>query len=235
MLAEALLYLLTPTPRWARKHGFLRESIAIGARHARQKAAWAPHLENSCRVILAASDRCARREQALVLGSGHGFDLPLEELAGRFDRVTLVDAVHPLSLRWRARRLPNVALATADVTGRRGPGVAVPREPDLTVSLNLISQLGVASGDPESGRRDDRAAHVSWLQARSGTVCVIGDVERTVGDSLGAVEKAEPTDWSVVPVPVHSEEWTWRLAPLGEFSKDLEITSRVRAVIWDAA
>ncbi len=232
MLAEALLYLFTPAPRWARKHGYLRESIAIGARHGRQKSAWAPHLENSRRTILTAADACARREHAVILGSGHGFDLPLEDLSSRFARVTLIDAVHPLSMRWRARRLANVVLVAADVTGRHGPADGLNGEADLTVSLNLISQLGVASGDPASGRENDRAAHLDWLWSRSGIVCVIGDTERLFADGRGAVERAEPMDWPTPPTLLCDEEWIWRLAPPGEISKKIEITSRVRAAVW---
>jgi hypothetical protein len=45
MLSEALEFLLTPCLRFARQMGYLHEVIAIKARHARCRRAWAPHLE----------------------------------------------------------------------------------------------------------------------------------------------------------------------------------------------
>jgi hypothetical protein len=44
MLAEWWSYLTTPCSPEARRMGYLRESIAIRARHRRCRHAWAPHL-----------------------------------------------------------------------------------------------------------------------------------------------------------------------------------------------
>jgi hypothetical protein len=159
MLPEALLWLLTPCPKTARRMGHLAESIAIGARARRCKAAWAPHLAHSRQALLASASRCEQHRVALVLGSGPLLDVPLAELAARFEEVWLVDLVHPLATRWQARQYPNVRLIEHDVTeclsdllGGKPPDLdqlagRVPSrfldEPrvDWVASLNLLSQL----------------------------------------------------------------------------------------------
>lgn len=160
MLLEALKYLLTPCPAEVRALGHLSESIALEARHRRCARAWAPHLERSRACILEAAQACPGRGTVLVLGSGLLLDVPLADLAARFERVLLCDAFHPPRARRAARCLPNVALVTRDLTGLgsrlladlragRQPDLATPPPPDpagfgsadLTVSCNLLSQL----------------------------------------------------------------------------------------------
>ncbi len=52
---------------------------------------WRTHLETSHERILQAADLAGRREVATVLGSGTGIEIPLAQLARRFDRLILVD------------------------------------------------------------------------------------------------------------------------------------------------
>lgn len=56
-----------------------------------QSSYWQPHIENSHRRILEAADMCERHRTALVLGAGKCTEIPLEDLARRFDEVVLVD------------------------------------------------------------------------------------------------------------------------------------------------
>jgi hypothetical protein len=81
---------------------------------------WQPHLENSRRRILEAAAKCERRTTALILGAGNCTEIPLEELARRFDGVILVDlddesmaaAVEELP----DELIPKVQLRVEDVT-----------------------------------------------------------------------------------------------------------------------
>ncbi len=243
MLTETLLYLLTPCPTWARKAGYLGESIAIGARHRRQSQAWSEHLSQSRSAILKAAAQCARKRRVTVLGSGHGFDLPLEELSATFAQVDLVDVLHPLSVRLKARGHKRVTLIEADVTGIHGPRPAYPADTDLVISLNLISQLGIAPHADAENRRNMRQRHLAELftlnKSTGCTLCVIGDTERIEmpkgkkGDTTDA--KRSIIDWPL-PIdagdPVSDENWTWPVAPLGEVDRRLEIVTAVRAGIW---
>src|SRR5262245_36290369 len=116
MIGEWLERLLTTCPVHLRDMGYLREMLGIRRRQRRFGAAWEPHCASARRIILAAAGKCDRRRRAVVLGSGWLHDVPLDELAARFDEVLLVDLFHPLSVRRRVRRYRNVRLVADDVT-----------------------------------------------------------------------------------------------------------------------
>ena len=59
---------------------------------------WRTHLDTSRERILQAADLAGRTEVATVLGSGIGMEIPLAELARRFDRLVLVDLDGPSML-----------------------------------------------------------------------------------------------------------------------------------------
>jgi hypothetical protein len=167
MLREALEYVITPAPSWARRSGLLHDIIALQARYRRHKRAWRPHLDNTKSTILAAAETCRQTRTALILGSGALYDIPLAALCDRFERVVLVDAVHP----WRARRIamgrPGVEFVHHDLSGVYegllmgvANGADTPPAPmtapipdileehvDLVVSANLMSQLPLAPID----------------------------------------------------------------------------------------
>src|SRR5690242_1514443 len=103
MILEWLEAALTPCPKDLRDFGYRTELIAIGARHRRCRAAWASHLAHSRRAVERAIARAAGRDTVIVLGSGRLLDVPLATLAAAFRHVVLVDALHPLSARLRAR------------------------------------------------------------------------------------------------------------------------------------
>jgi len=168
MILEALEQLFSPCPAPWRRMGYLREQIAIKARHRRHRAAWSPHLEASRRQVLSAALACPRGGTALLLGAGLQQDLPLEELSAHFDRVILADLVHTPLNRALARRRGsgNLEFAEFDAAGcsRRlyqeggdlseqalealvgGADAGLPallggREPGFTASVGLASQL----------------------------------------------------------------------------------------------
>lgn len=235
MLTEALLYIVTPCAPWSRRAGYLRESIAIGARHNRLKNNWADHLTQTKQAIVDTAGRCSRKRRAVILGSGHGFDLPLKALASTFGRVDLVDAVHPLSMRLRARRHRGVSLIDADVTGADGPRPAYPADTDLLVSLNLISQLGVAAGIDSAGKARLRARHLTEILSLRCVTCVIGDVERLETTRADTAPTATTIEWPLpeeAPEPAEIRDWRWSVAPYGEIARDLDVSTKVRACIW---
>jgi hypothetical protein len=255
MILEALEWLATPCPRALRDTGYLSELVSIGARHRRCRAAWADHLARSRQAILDAARRTAGRRRALVLGSGRLLDVPLAELATLFERVTLVDLVHPLAARWRARRHANVTLVSRDVTGIIGalrrwqPGQALPiprpldiiLEPDVDfiISLNLLSQLGVLPIEwieKRAGPAGHAAAHalsaaltrvhLDDLASCRAHVCLIGDVEWWRARADGTVVER----WSSIDdieAPPAIAEWIWPIAPAPEADPNLSEFRRV--------
>jgi hypothetical protein len=189
MFAELLRRWRTDSPRWARRLGLAREHFAIAKRHARVRAAWAPHLRASREAILAAAERCTRHERALVIGAGDCLDVPVAELAERFAQVTLADIVVSATAKDFARRFPGrVRCEQWDATGALArlagvrdvvraadapkifadadPGPPPGGEPDFVVSANCLSQLGLvpAHSLPAAGKDKalpDRCAKIA--------------------------------------------------------------------------
>ncbi|TAN47945.1 MAG: hypothetical protein EPN21_16135 [Methylococcaceae bacterium] len=163
MLAELWAWLTTPCSPAARRLGYLHETIALSARHRRCRTAWQTHLQHSRNALLAATAACKQHRGALILGSGDLLDVPLADLARRFQTVTLVDVLHPPSVKRQARRHANVRWLEHDVTecladvlalpagshadtiaalGLKQPGRFLPEaDIDFVASVNLLSQL----------------------------------------------------------------------------------------------
>lgn len=119
MIVEALKYAAARLAGQDDRHGHLAEAIAMQARHARQRAAWQPHLEQCRATCLDAALACPpeRRRTALVVGAGLLLDVPLEELARRFQQVVLLDLAFLPGVAARAKALGNVRLLRHDITG----------------------------------------------------------------------------------------------------------------------
>jgi hypothetical protein len=259
MLAEALEYLLTPCPRVARRMGYLYEVIAIKARYARCRKAWAPHLERTKSVLRAAMARCQQRRKAVVLGSGMLLDVPLDELARDFRQVFLVDLVHPLGARWRRRRFANVITLTADVTNTAEALLQVakqPREPlpvsrptlfleaeevDLVASVNLLSQLTYLPSEflRRVGNRSDQEisefsrdlirAHLDYPHRLPGVVALVADVEQQKLSRDGSVVARTDTLHGI-ELPWRGDEWVWPLAPRPEAHREFSYHRHVVGV-----
>ena len=157
MLAELFRYWTTFSPERVRKYGYLQRLIALEFRYARNKTAWAPHVEKCHHMITKAADLVPQAGTAVVIGSGLWIEIPIQALAERFDRVFLVDMFHMPEVVRRAKRYFNVKLLTGDVTGifammkdNKYPGPLHPPPPariphlgdaDLIVSCNCLTQL----------------------------------------------------------------------------------------------
>lgn len=172
MLLELFRYFTIRCSPALRKIGFLHELLAIEARYKRCREAWRPHLEETKRLILDATQHCPRRRSVLILGSGICLDVPLAELAASFERVILADILQLPQARKLARAYPNVELVSLDVTGlveeifaldlKRAKSLPRKRvdffqgeefsDIDLVASVNLLSQLPTLLGDYIGGK-----------------------------------------------------------------------------------
>jgi hypothetical protein len=247
---------LTPCPWHLRRMGYLHEVLGIRGRYLRCRSAWRSHLEHSQDIIRQAMGRCNTRRAAAVVGSGLLLDVPLADLAREFERVYLVDLIHPLGVRWRVRRYANVRLVPADVTNaaravceaaddHSGP---LPRpeatlppeaaEADLVVSLNLLSQLPYIpttylrrvshrpAAEIEALGRHLIEAHLRLLQGLPGVVCLIADFESLAIDAAGRLDDVADTLYGV-RLPSKGEEWVWELAPRPEACPEFSYHRRV--------
>jgi hypothetical protein len=253
MLLEALTYLITPCPPVARRLGFAREMVSIISRHGRCRAAWAPHLERSRALVRRAAENAAGRRRAVIFGAGLGYDLPLEDLAHRFEEVFLVDLVFGPAIRlsaWRNRRVHLVSHDVTECLEDLVNGLREPVEPtrflddpavDLVVSLNIASQLPTLPGLFLEDRADcDEAAvdaigrslieaHCRYLAKFNCAVCVVADLEREILAPDGSVIETVSA-LRGARLPWTGETWTWDIAPLGEEGPGYAVRNRVLGV-----
>jgi hypothetical protein len=267
LIALWLESLLTPCPRHLRRMGFLREQLAIEERYRRNRASWEPHLTRSRNAILAAADSSTQHRTALILGGGLINDVPLAALAARFQQVILADILHlPRNRRKAEAVAPNITCVEFDCTGvveklyQAGNGLddeaainlfrqassdlssGLASGCDLTVSVNLASQLGYLPAKwLEKGRhRDDdfslhlrRAAalrHLHWLRDLSGVRLFIGDRALVVrGLDESEVEREVILGEGDLESP--SDNWVWRFAPAPEWDRHHHLELEVGAYV----
>lgn len=160
-----------------RKFSYKIDQQGIIRRYIEEEGAWESHLQNTKEFILRSAHH--RSGTVAVLGSGWCLDVPLEGLAGFFDRVVLVDMVHPRQIEHKTARMKNVELLHFDITGgaaaqlfdalknhkktgqkpelekiRLAPeNFGLPKPPDWVISVNLLNQLDILLCDTlnESG------------------------------------------------------------------------------------
>ena len=264
MLAELFRYFTLRCPPWARLLGLAHEHVAITQRHRRTAAAWTPHLDASKVAILEGAERCTQRRRAFVIGAGDCRDVPVAELAARFDEVILTDVVIGPELRKLAKRSGGKVRAEVwDATGVLGelargwrsltcaqvealfarcdPGVPPSGEPDLVVSANCISQIGIVPVDrfPGAGADEtfqDRCGaaaarrHRQWLAARPGVRVLLGDRARLDIAPDGRELRREPVP-GMESMRKPDRTWRWLLAPIPEWCPDFDRVHEVGAWI----
>ncbi len=257
MLNEWITYWRTDCPPQARKLGYLRESIGIRSRHRRCRTAWRTHLENSQTALLTSLDACRDFRVALVLGSGLLLDVPLAQLAARFEQVWLVDLIHLPEVRRTVRRHPNVRCISHDVTGflEKLDGLTPERldlptprhfldesKIDWVASVNLLSQLPLLplawlrrhfpdAAEDEWARWEEKLMrrHLDYLAAFGKPACLLADAEQTTSHSDGKI--LEQNDFGALldgwGHPFAG--WRWDIAPAGEIAPGIIRHHRVTA------
>lgn len=258
MILELVEYLLTPCSRAFRRAGYLQVQLGIKVRHRQCRKAWKHHLEQTKAAILDAAARCPQHRKCVILGSGRLLDVPLKQLSKMFQRVVLVDAVHPLNAYAAAAWHRNVQLIRADVTGTaeelthvaNKPQLPLPRaipelfcndpEIDYVASVNLLSQLAYLPGlcldkgqrseaEIEAWSHDVLAAHLDYLRRLPGVVSLITDFEKLVVDQRGKIiERIDILHG--VTLPENGQEWTWNHVPLKLLSNEFAYDRKVRAI-----
>ena len=182
MIGELFRYWTTLAPERVRKYGYLKRLIALEFRERRCRGAWGPHLARTRQFIVKAIDLVPRPRSVVIVGSGLLLDVPLEDLADRFERVYLVDMFHMPQVRRAVRRYFNVKLLAGDVTGLfamlkedKAPGPRTPppspriphlADADMIVSCNCLTQLAGPFNDLFRATRGFADADCDMLSAQ---------------------------------------------------------------------
>lgn len=255
----------TSAPDFVQDLAFDSASADIEARYKRCASHWQPHLRRTRTAILRAAHYTVSRRKAVLLGAGLLHDIPLAELSGLFEHVLLVDIVHSLSCRIRASLFPNVTCVQADITGTGShlvqaskTGGPIPRlEPDLfetdqtidlTVSVNILSQLGCApakilrkshsESEIRAVQRHFIESHLAYLRRLPGHSALITDFAWSSRPATAA-SSGSARRWDVlhgVPLPKPQETWDWHIAPAPESDPQLDFIAHVAAFPdWKAA
>lgn len=248
MLKELLTYIAASCPAYARQMGYLYETIATRERYRRNSNAWNPHLENSRDFILSVTEKTAKRNKAVITGSGLLLDVPLRELSCLFNEVILLDIIHLPETIKGIKKYHNVKIEWHDVTGIAKkihdfsektmalpePSPSLPAgydDADLVVSLNILSQLPVIpcifalkkmhrikDFEPETWGRQIIESHISFLNSLKASVCLISDYNFALSDKKGVIAEQGSTIYNV-QVPEPEKKWTWKISPYGEGEK----------------
>ena len=126
----------TVDPQVFKLLGFAETSAGISRTQRENRDGWYEHARRHKAFLLDAAARVERPRLAVVLGAGKAYDLPLEELARRFERVVLVDidaeamAASSAAAVGDAKLRARLELRPMDVTGvtaqlARGIGAAL--------------------------------------------------------------------------------------------------------------
>jgi hypothetical protein len=261
---ERMVHPNTPPPHSALPADFVRElaleqaSMDVEARYKRCAARWEGHLQRTRSVILRAARMANNRRKAVVFGAGLLHDIPLAELSGLYQEVVLVDVVHSRSCQTRASLFTNVRCLQADVTGsawhlveaRKTRAPLQQIEPilfegdadvGLTVSVNLLSQLGCAPGAylaathaPHEIRAFQRhlvESHLQYLRRCGGHSALITDVawSSIPVKRAGAAPAKRRELLHRVPLPEPVETWDWDIAPAPESDPHHDLVAHVAA------
>ncbi len=162
MIIEAIRYSLTPAPKWVHRMGYLHEAIAINARKARCGDSWNGHITKTKEAILNAVKTRQQNRTILITGAAAINDIPLQELAGIFEQVILLDIIHPFEFKNPFKSNPygynNIRHISVDITNHMQnlfnnpdilPKVMTPDlyhnfpDIDFVISVNMASQLPV--------------------------------------------------------------------------------------------
>jgi len=207
MILELLEWIATPCSWSARTNRLLAAQIGIRHRVKRCRAAWNGHLE-ACRKFVADSvGALPAAENLVILGSGHLNDFDLQFLLRRFQKITLVDAVHPIEIQIQASlSRGRIRLIATDLSSPNAEIEDLVSRSSWTISSCLLSQLPLFSNE-DSPALFDR--HLALLR-KSPRAVLITDVAKRLGSG----------PWQSLienhPLPHPATEWMWTIAPAGE-------------------
>lgn len=252
MIREILTY-ITEFPRLpeARKFGHLTESISLLSREKRCQKAWLPHRTECKSFITDHLKNAVHFDSVLVLGSGPLHEIPIEILAQKFKRVVLIDVVHLKSTRQSIAHLKNVEMLEHEISEIERDlikGVLADKIPKafldenwgLVLSVNIMSQLPIHlesfiekkfkskfdNKEVKAYLKNVTKNHYLYLQKFGAPVILITDIETYFYDKQDKIIQTD-VNYDHLELPKALLTWSWNIAPIPEFQKDIAIRMKV--------
>ncbi len=179
MLKEMLHYLIEDANPVAKRNGYTYESIALKERYLRNKIQWQPHILKCHDFVLRKIDRHPMAKSIMIFGSGHLIEIPIEQILAKFEKIYLVDLVHPKSVKELATLYSEkIILIPADLSSYFEVSKVCLPKTDLVFSANMISQIAFLPGKKMLGNgmpadlvwkesKNILQQHLRWLKALS--------------------------------------------------------------------
>ena len=257
MIRELLTYVShRPKLKEAKTFGHLVESISLLSRESRCKKYWKPHRTQCQNFITEHLDAAIHFDSVLVLGSGPLHEIPIEILAKKFKKVTLVDIVHLKSTKSSILHLKNVEFIEHDVSELECvlmkekklenfvPKKFTDESWGLILSVNIMSQLPIHFNSyieknfknkttPEAVKKfleNITADHLSYLHSFKCPALLITDVRTHYSDSQDKIFQTDE-NYLHLKMPLAAQSWSWNIAPIPEFQKDVGMKMDVSAFV----
>jgi len=255
LIRELLTYLFErPLLSEARTFGHLSESISLLSRESRCQKSWLPHRTQCKNFIKDHLKLASHFDSVLVLGSGPLHEVPIEELSKAFKKVTLVDIVHLKNTKESVAHLKNIVFVEHDITELEHslhhdknlidhvPQKFLDEDWGLVLSVNLMSQLPIhlekyinkklknkfSSQDVSRYLQNSTRNHLAYLHLFNAPFIIITDTEVHYCDKNDNVIQIDK-NYEHLSLPEKLSSWSWSLAPIPEFQKDIAIKMKVSA------
>lgn len=257
MIRELLTYINTrPISSEAKSFGHLVESISLLSRESRCKKAWLPHRTLCKEFITEHLKDAVHFESVLVLGSGPLHEIPIDELSRKFKRVVLVDIVHLKSTKKSVSHLKNIEFVEHEISEienilqnqkkliEKIPTRFTNENWGLILSINIMSQLPIhldsyikkrlknkfTEKEVENYLQQVTANHLLYLKSLNSTVLLISDIATTYYDKKDVLLQTD-TNFAHLNLPNPLKKWTWNVAPIPEFDKNIAMKMTVHAFV----
>lgn len=224
MIREMLEYCLTPASFHARKTGYLYEAVAFESRARRNKKYWQPHWKTCQGIVQKFCEAHPRSESVAIFGSGCLFEIPKEELAGKYKKIVLVDQVFPRSVRnWAKVQKIEIDFCECDLSVRFPADLKV----DLAMSSNLLSQLSLPI---PLRKKEIEEKHLYDLRSLKIPTLLWTDTEKVFRrrNSKDIIDTL-PTVLTELKNPIAN--WNWDLALAPEWDREIDVILRMTAVV----
>lgn len=228
MILELFKFITSKASKEARRNGALYESVAFESRATRLKSSWQSHWDESQNTVkeFVASPELKNAKTLLILASGSLFELPVDFLLGRFDKIILVDFVFPKKVRRVANsNKTKIELVEANLNDTQQIGLLI-QNADVVFSCNVLSQLHLFEKSEDAKGFQER--HLNMLKAAHKPFLIWSDVSRIF--TVKGQKKAVQTEDTVFAARTNAwKKWDWFIAPSPELHKDYDIYLKVEA------